>query len=164
MSVEVQETGLTRASLLAKMSLDSQKRAEIEAADIVVAPEFDFRGHKGQAFMPDTVAFYKFARAEFAGTKIAIAEQPGKERRIDLRSTDIWLPTLIVEGILLPLLVNVIWEFLKRRKLERESGRLHLAVMVEDERRGRAKGLLYEGPSDAFVDAFGKIDLKELFK
>ena len=164
LSVVVSETDLTINTLLQKVALETQKRIEVEAADIVVVPEFDFRGHTGRAFMPDTVAFYKFAKAELPDRTIAIAEQPGKESIIDLRSADLWLPTLIVQSILLPLLVNIIWELLKKLKADKERGQVHVAIIVEDRKQGKAKRLSYDGPSDAFADAFAPLDVKELLR
>ncbi len=165
--LRIEETDLTRANLLARTDFDPVRRAEVEAAQLVVVPEFDFRGSGERGFMPETIAFFKYTRAEHPEVRIALAEESTKEKTITLHGADIWMPTLqfVADRVLFPLLVMLVWHYLQYRyRLKKERHQLHLKMVIEDQKKGAAKQLSYDGPAEAFPEIFEKIDVEELFK
>lgn len=118
---------------------------------VVLVPErFRHCGDEVDAFPTGTDELFSFLR-DNAGTEVVIQICYDKYIEIELRSKSIKLGKIIIASILLPIVVNLLAEYIKSKYMM-PSGvqKVQLEILVQE--KGKTFKIKYDGPSESLKD------------
>ncbi len=153
--IEIKETTRALDYWLSRPYLSSDVRRSLANAKVILVPEEGFRDRDVRVFPVGTEEFYNQLREKLPGDlplEIAINEDDYKE--VALHSAVLILGGLVVTGVtlvVLPVLVNVVSEYVNRRLYgdkDRAEAIVRWELTVVD--GSRAAKISYEGPAIDF--------------
>ena len=170
MTIEITKSDISIENLLSIEDFDRATKDRIQNSDILLVPVLEFRDKKERAFYSETSNFLKFAKNELMGYTINICENQGQEKTIDLRSADIWLPSLLIsidplKDVVLPTIISLISNYLFYRftnEAKDDKRQVHLQLVVHDKKRKISKCLKYDGPLSGLKE-LEEIDANKIF-
>ncbi|MGN1222125.1 MAG: hypothetical protein ACI4TT_02720 [Christensenellales bacterium] len=110
-------------------------------------------------FAEDSIEFYKFAKEQ--NTDIEFIESNPKT--IALHDSTIWIPILfIAENILLPIVINLVSDFLKEKLGKKDKSKAEMDLKIKFKGKGKMKSIKYKGSVAGYEKAFKKADLNKL--
>lgn len=137
--------------------LNAETQARLRQVEVVLLPREGFRGQDLLTFPVRTEEFYKFLKQELGDAhpvNLAIDDKDYKE--LALHAGLIELGTILVGSVLVPLLVNVISDYINRRaettgKIDEPTVRVELIVQEQTPEAVRTTKLSYDGPAKDFL-------------
>lgn len=132
-------------------------KGSLQKVNILFVPHENFRDQKIPVFAHKTEEVFHFfqehAPAE-VNVDICIADDDYKE--IALHSDLIIIGSVIVSAVVLPVFVNLLSEYLKRKLFKAPNSKIRIVLTVVDS-SSNAKQFEYEGPADSFGKAVSEI-------
>ena len=136
--------------------------AKLEENDIVVVPTLC---ESSYCFEEQTIDFLKHCREKDSEHKYDILFDGEDIPILCKRSFDIWLPILYVaSNILLPIVVDVVKEYIRECIKGREKERNNVSVTFVAKIGEQEKSIHYDGPVEQFKESFKKIDLNKMWE
>ena len=140
--------------------VSDQLKEKMNNNDMIVLP---YKYGDGEYYYAqETINFLKYSRQ--TNQKLTIDILPDGDIKVrSLHSSDIWMPFLwIGSSIVLPLLVNLVSNYIwdKIRGREQENSNIHVTIMVQQGQN--SKELQYNGDVKNFIETFEKIDFTQL--
>lgn len=165
--MEIIESDLTRKQLLDNSAFDAATKEKINTADILLVPEFEFRGEAVRFFPEGSSDFLKLLRQEMPNLSVVLCENSGNEKSLGLHSGDIYIPVLMVsidpfKDVILPTLINFITSYAFSKLGTTTNSKVHLTICVEDKKSRVTKRIRYDGPASGLKDL--NVDSRGLFK
>jgi hypothetical protein len=149
--VEVRDSTVSRNYLIGRPWVDATLKDALSVADVVFVPWETFRDIEQPVFPTGTIELFQSLQdSDVASltTEIAVPDELYSE--VALHADIIFLPTLLVGSVVVPVAVNLISEWLKKRLLERATDADVKFEMIVEEPNGATKSVRYEGPVAAF--------------
>lgn len=148
----VEEDTTTIASLSARPWVDEKLNASLHQADVVFVQWEAFRNIDRPVFPTHTAELFQYFQEHTpAGVQSEVAVRDEDFSEVSLHSDLVWLPDILIAGgtlVVLPIVVNLISEWLKQRLLDRHSRTDAKVQIVIESPDGSSKRLTYEGPAD----------------
>lgn len=156
------DSGITFAEVLAKPYISDDIKGDVMSANALILPNENFREGFDLLFPEYTSEFFAFIKSNQSdGLNVDIAISDDDYKPIEMHSEMLNLPLLIVEWVALPLLINVISNFLSdfitKRKNARNEHKVKIKIIVEETKTKKTKTIEYEGDADKFSDAMSSI-------
>jgi hypothetical protein len=149
--VELGEAELTRIAIEQSKWIDAELAKSIQQAGIIIVPWERFRGVEAPLFPVGTSElFHSLIETVPSGVGVELAATDEHYSEVALHADLVVLPTLLVSAVVVPVVVNLISEWLKKRLLERAKEADVKFEMIVEESDGRTKSLRYEGPVNSF--------------
>ena len=125
------------------------------SADLLVLPaKYD---EDNYYFAQETVDFVKFCKQNDTNIEIV---SPIDIKVRSLHSFDIWMPIIyIASSVLLPLVVNLISNFIYDKMKGREHEEAEVEVKIVIKNGKKEKMIQYKGDAKTFKETFDKLDL-----
>lgn len=146
----IQDTDASFEYWLAKPYISDDLRAQLQSANALIVPSEESRPGYGPLFPRGTIELLQFlrrAKCDDFSPDICISDDEYSE--LTLHSIGLVLGGIVVTSVALPVLVNLISEYLKQRvwppAKERTSAEFELTVTMPS---APAKRLHYRGPVD----------------
>lgn len=147
-SVDVRETDKNRDYWASRPWISSEQGAA-RSADILIVPWENFR--EMDALFPDgTTEFYKLLKKKTDKT-VSVAIDRDKFHEVALHANEWRLPTLLVGGILLPIISDVLADQVKQWMTTPSSGDTVEMQLIVERKSGPCISLRYKGPPDKLV-------------
>jgi hypothetical protein len=148
--VELNEGRATRESLYSRPWVDSALRDSLRVADVVFVPWEKFREVDEPLFPSGTAELFQALRVHAPNLRSEIAVSDEAYSEVALHADVVFLPTLLLSSVAVPIVVNLVSEWLSERLLERaKDADVKFEVIVEDS-GGGTRLLRYEGPVSSF--------------
>lgn len=125
---------------------------EIKKANVLLIPDYIKRDtREGYVFPENTQEFLEYMKDNAGDTlKPDIAVDDDGFKKIELHSATIIITTLVVTNIILPMVVNLVSNFLydqvKKMHRERKNVSAKVNIIVTEEADKKSKKISYEGP------------------
>jgi hypothetical protein len=149
--VEVRDSSISRKYLIGRPWVEAALQASLSAADVVFVPWEQFRDIEQPVFPSGTIELFRALQdSDVAPLTSEIAVPDELYSEVALHADIIFLPTLLVSSVVVPVAVNLISEWLKKRLLERAKDADVKFEMIVENPDGFAKSVRYEGPVGAF--------------
>lgn len=150
-SLQVEESSLTMASLLASFDDEPDLRSSLQAAKIVIVPTVVDAENEIEAFPHTTREVYQHLKAEFNepfAVEAAVSEEDYKE--FEYRSEIIILPAIFVAtNVLLPIVVGILSAYIYDRLRHLDGGTVESTLHFKDG-KGKPTSLEYKGPAASY--------------
>ncbi|MBW3127199.1 hypothetical protein [Hymenobacter profundi] len=152
LKLTVEQDTTTVASLAARPWVDEELRASLHRANIVFVQWESFRDIDRPVFPTHTAELFHYFQENTPPdiqSEVAVRDEDFSE--VSLHADLVWLPDILIPVgtlVVLPVVVNLISEWLKQRLLDRHARTdAKLQVIIESP-DGGSKRLIYEGPAD----------------
>ena len=138
MAMKYTEVNITPKLMAAKSYVPSHKVAELRTSGVIIVPHDSWPGHDGPLFPQGTIELAEFLRDELPeDVKVTVPVSEDKYEEIGLYSGLVVIGTVLVMGVVLPVVANVLAHFITK-KLESRSFRpqetdVRLTLIVCDE-------------------------------
>lgn len=132
-------------------------KRSLQNVNILFVPYENFRDQKIPVFAHKTEEIFHFFQEHASSevnVNICIADDDYKE--VALHSDLIIIGSVIVSTVVLPVFVNLLSEYLKRKLFKSTNSKIRIVLTVVDSSSG-AKQFEYEGPADGFRKAVSEI-------
>lgn len=164
--IKICDSEISFEALLAQEDIDDETMLRAQNADILLLPDSDIR-EGVRAFQGQTVGFYKYALSQEEYGKVELFEKSGQERILLLHNHDIFLPTMFVFSFVLPVVLNLVSNYLYdsyRQARDQSNLNVNFRIIVENQKIGISKQLIYQGPVEGFKNALECIDVDKIFE
>ena len=141
---------------------------EIKKANVLLIPDYVKREDKeGYVFPECTQEFLEYVRDNCSDNLIPdIAIDDEDFKKLELHSAAITIATFVVTGIVLPMMINLVSNYLydQAKKMHREKKDVYTKVnIITTEKGKKSKMISYEGPVSGIEGAL-KSAAKDIFK
>jgi hypothetical protein len=149
----VEDDTTTVKSLSARPWVNEEVRASLNQANVVFVQWEEFRESEIPVFPTHTAELFHYVQEQAPAeihSEVAVRDEDYHE--VSLHADLVWLPDILITGtataLVLPIVVNLISEWLKKHLLERHArADAKLQVIIESP-TGGSKRITYEGPVD----------------
>ncbi|MDO0823321.1 hypothetical protein [Desulfosporosinus nitroreducens] len=148
-NLEVNKVNFDLEPYLEKHIRNDELAKEIRNADIVLIPYNNFREINGPIFSEETVRFYAYLTDNLGGRTVEICVEEEDYKEIALHDETFNLGIMFLNGMLLPVLVNIISEYIKSLRGEK---RANVKVTVVQREENSYREFKYEGDSRYVVE------------
>jgi len=132
-------------------------RGTLQDVNILFVPYENFRDQKIPVFAHKTEEIFHFFQEHApAGVNVNVCIADDDYKEIALHSDLIIIGGIIVSAVVLPVFVNLLSEYLKRKLFKSPNSKIRIVLTVVDSTSG-AKQFEYEGPADSFGKAVSEI-------
>lgn len=151
----VTETNITFDSILNKPYIPREYLEEIKRANLLLIPTENFREHRG-VFFPEITEefFYYIKETKTEDVRVDIACSDEELEKLELHSACIIIPSIVVSGIILPIIINIISSFLydKAKSHNRKPEELSAEINIVVQEGKISRQITYKGPVDGIKD------------
>lgn len=150
-SLEVSDCDTTFDRIYRKEYVPQECLDEIKNANLLILPYEEFRGETRPLFPETTREFYDFLKENADESVLCdIAISDSNFNRIELHSATIDIATIIVDSLVFDiavgLIINFLWDLIKRYHREPENTSTKVEIIVEETKRKKSKKIKYYGP------------------
>ncbi|MEA3476082.1 MAG: hypothetical protein U9R23_06570 [Candidatus Cloacimonadota bacterium] len=145
---------LTRSSLQKKDYYPEEYSKEIQASNVVLIPNENYKNFKYPVFPEQTKSFYDFLKDKSSDSfkpSICISDEDYYE--LELHADIVTIPSMIVTFLVLPILTRIIanylYDLIKKRRTE-----INVKVSITVEKNGDSKKMDFEGKVEEFEKCF----------
>jgi len=139
---------------LARPYVGPELAPQLRNAAILLVPREGFREHAGPVFPAQTEVLLEFLKTKApAGLGVDICIKDDEYHELALHHDELSLATIFVTSVLLPVVVDLVSEYLKTRVLTRKKGaQLRIRFLTQDTAADKTHVTAwdYEGPADTF--------------
>lgn len=144
------------SAALGRDYVTDELRRALKNAEILLVPQDGFRDHDGPLFPVGTEELVQLLRDRSEGARIDLAVEDSDYQELALHSDVLTIASVVVTSVLVPLVLDVLGEFIKRRIWKTNDDRTVRAEIVicrsrEDETSSAR--IAYDGPADQFTRA-----------
>lgn len=164
--IKIVDSDISFEALLVQENIDDETRLRAQNANILLLPDSDIRDGI-RAFQGQTLGFYKYALSNQEYSKVELFEKRGQERVLSLHDHNIFLPTVFVSLVALPVVLNLISNYLYDFYCQsRDQGNLNVnfKIIAENKDKGISKQLVYQGPVQGLKNILQDIDADKIFE
>jgi len=162
----IKDSDFNLEAVIEQEVFSQETRSRALSADILLLPEFNFRSKGVRGFYGELNGFLKYLRKTPGITGLELLENPGEEKFLDLRCSDIWMPTIyIAKEALFQGVIGVASSYIYDRLKGGLSAdvRAHLKLYSKT-KNGKTKLFEYDGPAELLPKTLKGIDAQEFFK
>lgn len=147
-SISIEETEMTKDFILGFIS-DVSQRDVASKASLLVVPTMGFRDHEGPIFPVGTEEFFSHLqnRCKKDNIPLDIAIDEDSFTELALCADLITIATLFVQYALVPIAVNMVYDFIKLKlgqRFSRTDAKFELITQTE----GKTISIKYDGPAE----------------
>lgn len=139
-TLRVGEIDFNLDSFIEKFVKDKELNNNILKAELVLLPMSNFRNIEGPFFPEANADFYNFLVDNEINAEFCIEEQDYKE--LALHDESINLGLILINGLMLPVIVNLISDYIKSKRGERKA---NVNVTIIEKKKGSFREFKYEG-------------------
>lgn len=138
------------AEWLSRPYISGTLREQLKQTNVLFVPTEGFRGHPGPVFPVGTQELLTYIRDRENDEIIAdVCIEESDFRELALHSALIMIGTLVVTQIVLPIVKDIIGDYLKKRSSNTSSARVSVKIIAVDE-TGSSKAIDFEGLASDF--------------
>jgi len=138
--------------------ITDELKNELKNADILLIPQIGFRDIDIPVFPVKTEELFTFLRKKSSDVKIDICIEDKDYRELALHYDLITIGAFVVTSIALPVLVNLLSDYIKS-KISLNSGRvIKVSLIVENKKEKTSKKISYEGKPENFDSIIKSIE------
>jgi hypothetical protein len=119
--LQVQDVDFNIDSYLTEYIRDEKLAENIRTADVVLLPHKNFRELEGPFFSEAAVGLYQFLMKKLEENKVEICVEEDDYKEIALHDETLNLGIILLNGFILPIVVNVISEHIKSQTWRKKS-------------------------------------------
>jgi len=162
----IKDSDFSLVNILEKEGFTSETKERALKADILFVPEFDFRSKGVRGFYGEVSGLLKHMRKAPGISGIELLENQGEEKFLDLRCSDIWMPTIfIAKEAFFQGVVGVVSSYVyDKLKGSMSSGSKAHLKLYSKTKTGKAKEFDYNGPAEALPKILKGINAAEFFE
>jgi hypothetical protein len=141
------------AEALAKEYVTEDLRRALQDVDVLLVPRDGFREHDGPLFPVGTEELLQAFRDRAGTLRADVAVEDADYRELALHADVLTIATVVVTAGVVPIVVDVIGEFIKRRIWKQNDDRVVRAEILVTRSRGdetQSARITYDGPADGF--------------
>ena len=167
-TLKVKECSETFETIYEKEYFPRELIDEIKRANVLLIPDYVKREDKeGYVFPECTQEFLEYVRDNGSDNLIPdIAINDEDFKKLELHSAAISIVTFVVTGIMLPMMINLVSNYLydQAKKMHREKKDVSARVnIITTEEGKKSKMISYEGPVSGIEEALNSV-AKDIFK
>lgn len=148
----MEDDTITVDSLSARPWVDEELRSSLHQASIVFVQWEAFRDIDQPVFPTHTAELFHYFQGHTPpGIRSEVAVRDEDYSEVSLHADLVWLPDILIPVgtlVVIPIVVNLISEWLKQRLLDRHPRTDAKLQLVIESPEGGSKRLIYEGPAD----------------
>lgn len=141
------------AEALGRKYVTEGLRRALQDVDVLLVPQNGFREHDGPLFPVGTEELLQAFRDRAGALRADVAVEDADYRELALHADVLTIATVVVTAGVVPVVVDVIGEFIKRRIWKQKDDRVVRAEILVTRSRGdetQSARITYDGPADAF--------------
>ena len=131
----VEDSDISLASLIGK-----KPELELRDVEILILPSSEEKN----AFYSGTLEILDYLHENSDSTKVEIFSTDDEYRELGLHSADFWIGTFWVSSVVVPLLVNLISNYIYDKLKAKDDDHVSLKVIVEG-KKGKSKAISFDG-------------------
>jgi len=159
-TINVTNSDMTFERLYREPFVTDEIKDDIEKANVLLIPFTGFRGENIYSFPEETDDFLYYLKDNAdSSLRPDIAITDNDYALLGLHSAVVTVATILVQSIVLPVIVNLISDYLKKRaeRANRGSNELSAEVNIIVEEDGVSKQISYKGPVDGVKEALNTV-------
>ncbi|AIY80266.1 hypothetical protein FDC50_05190 [Clostridium botulinum] len=130
---------------------DNNLESNIRKSNIVLLPYKNFRQMQGPIFPEAYSQFYEYLLDNIKDSKVEICVEEEDYKEVALHNDVINLGLVFINGIVLPVIANIISEYIKSKRNNRKTD---IKISFIEKEGDKYKRLDYEGDSQYLNDTF----------
>lgn len=167
-TLTVKDCSETFETIYEKEYFPKELMNEIKQANVLLIPDYIKReDREGYVFPECTQEFLEYVKDNGSDSLIPdIAIDDENFKKLELHSAVITIATFVVTGIVLPMMINLVSNYLydQVKKMHREKKDVYAKVnIITTEEGKKSKKISYEGPVSGIEEAL-KTAAKDIFK
>lgn len=131
---------------------------KLGTADILLVPQIGFRDQDTPVFPVKTEELFTFLKNNSKNNEIDICIEDKDYKELALHADLITLATFVVTSIALPVLVNLLSDYIKNKISSNSDRVIKISLVVENKKDGTSKNVTYEGKPESFDSTIKSID------
>lgn len=153
-SVAVEASDETIEGWISRPRVSSELREHLSAANVLLVPTEE-HGSNRTYFPVGTEKLLRFLQSsEQQGLSVDICASDEDYQELALYADWLVIAELVVTSVVAPLVVNSIWDYIKRHPGKKQEETLVKSkVVVQDNGRERSVSFSYEGPASEYREA-----------
>lgn len=141
---------------LTQKYISTELKKTLEKSDILIIPQIGFRESPDPVFPVKTEELFNFMKNKSDIIDICIDDEDYKE--IALHSDLLIIATFLVSSVVLPVLVNILSDYIKNKLFSDKSDRAIKVSIIVQNKQGTSKKITYEGKPENFDNTIKSIE------
>jgi len=147
----IKQSEITFNSLLGNENLSQERVNELKYYHMLIIPIRDYRNNEGYFFYSASRDFYLFCKNENPENHFEFYTEKNEYKELLLNSSELYLGTLLINHILLPIASNLLLKFITE-KLTNNDDKVILKIIIENNETNSSEEIEFRGTKKDFKE------------
>ena len=146
---EIKESDVTFESLLIDENLTQERTTELKKYQMLFIPIRNYRNNEGYYFYNSTRDFYIQSKNESPENHFEYYTEKNKYKELLLNSTELYLGTILLKDIILPIAIKLLNKFLLKKLLNNDD-KVIINIIVQNTNTNKSEMIEFRGTKQDF--------------